>query len=183
MKTSLISLSLLISGFAVAQQAQITTPAPQQGRQFGRRAGQIRTPEQAQQRFEQRLAQHLALSAEQQNKVHTVMADSRVQSSGLNEKMRTLHTTMNTAIKNGDEGQIDKLSTDIANLHQQQTAIHSKTIARIYATLTPDQKTNVGDHLEMLGGGGFGPVFGAGGPRGRGPGGANAQRRPAAPIQ
>lgn len=182
MKTSLIALSLLISGLAFAQ----TTPeSPRQGRQFGRRMGQPGTPEQAQQRFEQRLAQHLSLSATQQNKVHTVLADSNVQSNGLNEKMHSLHATLDTAIKNGDEAQIDKLSTDIANLHQQQTAIHSKTIARIYSTLTADQKTMVGDRLEMLSGRGPGLGFGPppGGPRGRGPGGPNGQRRPAAPIQ
>jgi Spy/CpxP family protein refolding chaperone len=168
MKTSFIALSLMVSGLAFAQ--QITQGGP--GRAPRPRMGQPPSPEQQQQRFEQRLAQHLSLSAEQQNKVHTTLTDSRVQTNGLNEKMQALHTSLTAAMKNADEAQIDKLSQDIANLHQQQTSIHSKTIARIYSTLTPEQKTTVGDHLEMLSGRGpgfFGPP--PGGPRGRrGPG-------------
>ncbi len=85
--------------------------------------------------------------------------------------MYALHTTLDAAIKNGDEASIDKISQDIANLHQQQVANSAKTTAKIYSTLTADQKAKVGDHLEMLGGGG--PGFGRGfgpppvGPRAR----------------
>jgi Spy/CpxP family protein refolding chaperone len=160
MKTCFLALSLLVSGLAFAQQPQFSQRQRPQMRQRP-------TEDQMSQRFEQRLAQHLGLSAEQVNKVHTTLADSRVQSNGLHERMGALNTSLQTAIKAGDEGQIDKLSQDIANLHQQQAAIHAKTIARVYSTLTPDQKTKIGDHLEMLSG--RGPGFGPGGPRGRGP--------------
>jgi hypothetical protein len=64
-------------------------------------------------------------------------------------------------------------------VHQQQTSINAKTTARIYSSLTADQKAKVGNRLEMLGGeGGFGrgPGFGPGpggpGRRGRAPGAA-----------
>jgi Spy/CpxP family protein refolding chaperone len=170
MKTGFITLSLIVSGLTFAQTTQ---PAPTTGQHTGRRGN----PEQSEQRFEQRLAQHLSLTAEQQNKVHTVRADARVQSQGMNEKMGTLHTTLNTAIKNGDEGQIDSISQQIATLHQQQTAIHAKTTAKIYSSLTAEQKTKVGNRLEMLGGGGgfggpgFGPGPGGAGRRSHGPGG------------
>jgi Spy/CpxP family protein refolding chaperone len=96
------------------------------------------------------LTQALGLSAEQQNKLHTVLLDRQVQTKGMAEQMRTLHTSLAAAVKSGDESLIDKASLDIANLHQQQTAIHAKSVAKIYAALTPAQKTKVGANLEML---------------------------------
>jgi Spy/CpxP family protein refolding chaperone len=163
MKTSFIALSMMVSGLMFAQTPQ-TAPAPSQHR------GPRGNPDQAEQRFEQHLAQRLSLSAGQVNTVHTARAESRVQSQGMNEKMRTLHTSLNAAIKAGNESQIDSLTQEIATVHQQQTSIHAKTTAKIYSTLTDEQKTKVGNHLEMLGGeGGFG--------RGRGFGtGPNARR-------
>jgi Spy/CpxP family protein refolding chaperone len=160
MRTSVIALSLMVSGLVFAQD---TSTAPRHARG---------NPDQ---RFEQRLAQRLNLSAAQQNVVHTTRAESRVQSQGMNEKMRTLHTSLNAAIKSGNESQIDTVTQQIATLHQQQTAINSKTTARIYSSLTAEQKATVGNHLDMLTGeGGF-----RGGGRGRGFG-PNARRGPAA---
>lgn len=166
MRTGFIALSLMVaSSLAPAQ-----PPQPPPSRHIRE------TPEQAGQRFEQRLAQNLNLTADQQSKVHTALQEGRVMSQGMMDKLRTLHTSLNAAIKAGNEDQIDGISRDIASLHEQQTAIHAKTTAKIYGSLSPDQKAKVGDHLEMLGGGpGFGPGpggrgFGGPGPRGRGPG-------------
>ena len=144
MRTSFIVPSLTCSALMFAQ------PARTRGTQ---------DPDQ---RFEQRLTTRLGLSAPQQNIVHTSRQESRTLSTGLNEQMRTLRTSLHAAMKAGDEGQIDQISQQIATVHQQQTAIHSKMVAKIYASLTPDQKTKVGEHLEMLGG------EAGHGPRGRG---------------
>jgi Spy/CpxP family protein refolding chaperone len=163
MKISFIAVSLIVSGLMFAQ----TTPtSPTQGQRTGRRGN----PDQAEQRFEQHLAHRLSLSAGQVNTVHTARAESRVQSQGMNQKMRTLHTSLNAAIKAGNESQIDSITQEISTVHQQQTAINAKATAKIYSALTAEQKTQVGNHLEMLGGeGGFG--------RGRGFGpGSNARR-------
>jgi Spy/CpxP family protein refolding chaperone len=172
MKSRFIAFSLTASALMFAQQPQVAQQGPPPRPHMGQRGGPP-NPEQGNLRFEQRLAQHLSLSAEQQNKVHTHLADSRVQSQGLHEKMGALNASLDAAIKSGDEGQIDRISQDIASLHQQQTAIHAKTTSKIYQSLTPEQKTKIGDDLGMLGGGGgFGPGFGRGpGPQGRGPGG------------
>jgi len=118
---------------------------------------------------EARLTRTLSLNATQQNAVHTALQEHRVATSGLNDQMQTLNTQLRTAIKSGAADQIDTLSASIATLHQQQLASQSKAAAKIYATLTPDQKTQVGDHIEMLMGGGPGG--------GRGPGGPPAARR------
>lgn len=117
---------------------------------------------------ETRLTKTLNLNATQQNAVHTALQEHRVATSGLNDQMHTLNTQLHAAIKAGATDQIDTLSASIATLHQQQLASQSKAAAKIYATLTPDQKTQVGDHIEMLMGGG---------PGGRGPGGPPPARR------
>ena len=106
--------------------------------------------------FETRLSQNLGLSAEQQNKVHTIMAESRLSQKGSHEQMQSLHSSLAEAIKAGDEAKIDKITQEMGNLHQQQQANHAKTMAKIYGTLTPDQKTKVGPNLEMLLGGPMG---------------------------
>ena len=87
--------------------------------------------------------------------------------------MRDLNTQLRAAIKSGATDQIDKLTSSMATLHQQEQASQSKAAAKIYSTLSADQKTQIGDHLEMLTGGGFGG--------GRGPGGPPPARRGAAP--
>jgi hypothetical protein len=118
---------------------------------------------------EARLTKTLSLNATQQNAVHTALQEHRVATSGLNEQMHTLNTQLHAAIKSGATDQINTITTSISTLHQQILASQSKAAAAIYSTLNADQKTQVGDHLEMLTGGG--PGFG------RGPGGPPPTRR------
>jgi Spy/CpxP family protein refolding chaperone len=121
---------------------------------------------------ETRLTKTLNLNATQQNAVHTALQEHRVATSGLQDQMHTLSTQLHAAIKAGASDQIDKITASMATLHQQEQASQSKAAAKIYSALTDDQKTQVGEHLEMLTGGG---------PGGRGPGGPPPARRGAAP--
>jgi Spy/CpxP family protein refolding chaperone len=113
---------------------------------------------------EGRLTKTLNLNATQQNAVHTALQEHRVATSGLNDQMHDLNTQLHAAIKSGATDQIAKITTGIATLHQQILASQSTAAAKIYATLTADQKTQVGDHVEMLMGGGPGMGRGPGGP-------------------
>jgi Spy/CpxP family protein refolding chaperone len=144
MRASIV-LSLLAAGLAVAQ-----PPAGRRG--FGPGGA----PGGAPRDFETRLTQRLGLSATQQNTVHTVMAESKLSMQNMHQQMQTAHSALTEAIKSGDETRIEKAAQDMGNLHQQQTAIHAKSMAKIYATLTPDQKTKAGANLEMLMGGPMG---------------------------
>ena len=56
------------------------------------------------------------------------------------------------------------LDQQISPLQQQLDVIHSKAAAQIYAALSPDQQTKVGNAIGMLMGGGFGPGMRQGGP-------------------
>jgi hypothetical protein len=114
------------------------------------------------------LTKTLNLNATQQNAVHTALQEHRVATSGLGEQMRNLNTQLHAAIKSGAADQIEKITASIGTLHQQQLSSQAKAAAKIYATLNDDQKTQIGDHMEMLMGGG---------PGGRGPGGPPPARR------
>jgi len=157
-QTFSFALSLLTASFVLAQSPTTPAPAPHQHHR-----PPVGNPDDM---FEKHLTTRLGLNATQQNGVHTTLAEARVQQNGLGAQMRTLHGQMVTAIKAGNTDQIDSLSQQISELHKQQTAIHGKSMAKIYGSLTADQKTKVGANLEMLMGHmGFGP----GGP-GNGPG-------------
>jgi heavy-metal resistance protein len=118
---------------------------------------------------EARLTKTLNLNATQQNTAHTALQEHRVATSGLFDQMHTLTTQLHAAIKSGATDQIDKITVSLSTLRQQQESSQAKAAAKIYATLNEDQKTQIGDHLEMLMGGG--PGFG------RGPGGPPPGRR------
>jgi len=163
-KTFSFALSLLAAGLVSAQTPTPTpTPRPHMHPMPNGNPDDM---------LEKRLTNHLGLNATQQNGVHTALAEARVQQNGMSTQTRTLHKQMVEAIKAGNTDQIDSLSSQLSELHKQQTSIHARTIAKIYGSLTPDQKTKAGANLEMLMGH-MGAGFGPGGP---GPG----MRRPGA---
>ena len=116
------------------------------------------------QRMENMLTRSLGLDATQQNQVHTILADAQVQSQGLGTQLKTLRTSLIDAIKTNNTAQIDSLHQQISPLQQQLDVIRSKAAAQIYASLTTDQKTKLGNGIGMLMGGGFGPGMRRGGP-------------------
>ena len=116
------------------------------------------------QRIENMLTRTLSLNAAQQGQVHTILADAQVQSQTIRDQMKPLRTSLLAAIKANDSAQIESLHQQISPLQQQLDVIHSKASAQIYAALSPDQQTKVGNAIGMLMGGGFGPGMRRGGP-------------------
>lgn len=112
---------------------------------------------------EKRLTQRLGLTAEQQNAVHTAIEEGRVMQKGMAQKEGDARTRLATAVRAGDEAKIDSVSAEVSQLHQQRTAIQAKTWAKLYATLTPDQKTKIEGEMNRALGvpGGGGPGRGA----------------------
>jgi P pilus assembly/Cpx signaling pathway, periplasmic inhibitor/zinc-resistance associated protein len=99
---------------------------------------------------EKRLTRELGLNAEQSNRVNTILQESRVAQQGNREKMTTLHTSLATAVKNGDEGQIESITREMGNLHQQELSARAKMMAKVMSTLTPDQKTKFAPHVDQM---------------------------------
>ena len=115
------------------------------------------------QRFENMLTRTLGLDAAQQGKVHTILADAQLSSQAIRDQLKPLRTSLLAAIKANDSAQIEALHQQISPLQQQLDVIHSKASAQIYAALSPDQQTKVGNAIGMLMGGGFGPGMRRGG--------------------
>lgn len=114
---------------------------------------------------ERRLTQQLGLNAQQQNTVHTAIEEGRVVQQGMAQKEGDARTRLATAVRAGNEAQIDSISTEISQLHQQRTATQAKTWAKVYAALTPDQRTRVeGAMNRSLGVPGLGGAGRAGAP-------------------
>ena len=116
------------------------------------------------QRIENMLTKTLGLNATQQGQVHTILADAQVQSQGIHAQLKPLRTSLLAAIKTNNSAEIEALHQQIAPLQQQLDVIHSKATAQIYASLSPDQQTKVGNAIGALMGGGFGPGMRHGGP-------------------
>ena len=150
MKLRLFCVPLIMAAALVAQ-------PPAGGRHGG-------APADFSQHLENMLTKFLALNATQQNQVHTILADAQVQSKGSADQMKTLRANLRDAIKSNNTAQIDALTLQISQLQQPLDASRSKAAAQIYAVLTPDQQTKLGDGLGMLMGGGFGPGMRRGGP-------------------
>ena len=115
------------------------------------------------QRIENMLTRSLGLDATQQGKVHTILADAQLSSQAIRDQLKPLRTSLLAAIKANDTAQIEALHQQISPLQQQLDVIHSKASAQIYAALSPDQQTKVGNAIGMLMGGGFGPGMRRGG--------------------
>lgn len=113
------------------------------------------------------MTQQLGLTAEQQNKVHTAIEEARVVQQGMAPKEGDARTRLATAVRAGNEAQIDSISTELSQLHQQRTASQAKALAKVYATLTPDQRTRIEGELNR--------TLGVPGVRGPGPAGAGGR--------
>jgi Spy/CpxP family protein refolding chaperone len=116
------------------------------------------------QRIENMLTRTLSLNATQQGQVHTILANAQVQSQAIHDQLKPLRTSLVAAIKTNNSAQIEALHQQISPLQQQLDVIHSMAAAQIYADLSPDQQTKVGNAIGMLMGGGFGPGMRHGGP-------------------
>ncbi|HEY1758513.1 MAG TPA: Spy/CpxP family protein refolding chaperone [Bryobacteraceae bacterium] len=136
MKLPMIALTILTAGVMSAQ-----TTAPQQAT-TPHRAGAAR-----QGQMLQRLTARLNLTPDQQAKAKVILKDSREQTKGLSANFREERKALNAAMKSDSEQQIDQIIQQNANLNSQMEAIHLKTIAKVYAILTPGQKAKFDERL------------------------------------
>ena len=155
--------SLLLAQDPAAPQQTPPGAGQQRGRaHFGGRPARESRAEQ--------VSKVLNLSAAQQQKAHELFQDEAVISQGYGPKMQAQHAAMRDAIKRGaTPEEIDRIAQEGATTQAQMTAAHAKTMAKLYSTLSAEQKKTFDEHPDLL--------MGGGGPRpGRGPGGPDAQR-------
>lgn len=82
----------------------------------------------------------LNLTPAQQMQVKGILRETRAEDQALAPQVRQERTALHAAIKSDALGQIDQITQQNVNVNAKMEANHLKTIAKIYAILTPDQK-------------------------------------------
>jgi Spy/CpxP family protein refolding chaperone len=139
---------------------------PPQGRFQGSGGGFPPTPQEMIERHVKRMAHFLTLTTDQQAQVTNILTADINNLATLRETLKNQREAVVAAIKanSGIQAAVTALSATQAQIE----TIRANQAARIYAILTADQKTKIGDAINMLAGGGPGGP-GPRGPRGGGP--------------
>src|SRR5713226_780191 len=145
---------LVVSAVAsVLMAAGLFAQGPHGG--FGRNStGTPPTPAEIVAREVQMLTRFLTLDAGQQATATTALTNAQAQLALNAATLKTDRGQLVDAIKGNQLGTIDTLTSTTANLQGQNDAIRAKAAAAIYASLTADQKTKLGNGLGPLLGGG-----------------------------
>jgi Spy/CpxP family protein refolding chaperone len=143
MKQNWMKLALaaaLATGLTVAQTA---TPQPgeRQGeKRRGPRGGML-----------ERMASHLNLTEAQREQAKAAFQDAREQSQPVMEQLRTTRQELADAVKSGKtEVEIDMIARRQGELMGQLAGIQSKAMAKVYATLTPEQREKANELRERF---------------------------------
>jgi len=89
-----------------------------------------------------RLVSTLNLTDDQQQQVKSILQSAHQSSRPIAQQLRQDRQSLRAAIQAGKpDADLNQISGDIGSLTGQLTAMRSKTFAKIYALLTPDQRT------------------------------------------
>ena len=113
---------------AVAQQTpnQPAQPATQQHQRAHRRA--------------ERIAQYLNLTPAQMEQAKAELKAAHQSAQPVREQLKQVRQGMFDAVRANDTAKIDQLSNQEASLKGQMAAMRNEAFAKIYASLTPEQK-------------------------------------------
>lgn len=127
--------------FAQAQSPGNNGPAMMHHRQWNR--GQV---------FE-RFASQLNLTDAQKQQAKAILDSSKQSAQPIVQQLQQDRKALRDAVQSGkSESDIDQLSNNLGTLTGQLTAIHTKAMAKIYALLTPEQRTKAQTlHNQMRG--------------------------------
>lgn len=97
-----------------------------------------------------RLGADLNLTDTQKQQAQSIFSAARQSAESVHSQLKEQRQALTAAVKSGSEAEIDRLSSNLAPLLAQTTAIHTKAFARFYAILTPEQKEKLGNRLERM---------------------------------
>ena len=86
------------------------------------------------------MMQALNLTPDQKQQAKSIFQQNRQQMEPLLQQAKQNREALSAAIKANDTAQIQQLSTQQGNLQGQVVAMRSASMAKFYATLTPDQR-------------------------------------------
>ena len=98
-----------------------------------------------------RLFGDLNLTDAQKQQAQSIFSAARQSAESVHSQLRQQRQALTAAVKSGaSEAEIDRISSSLAPLLAQTTAIHSKAFAKFYAILTPEQKDKLGDRVDRM---------------------------------
>ncbi len=144
---------LLAAGLIFAQ-----TPSPATGAQASKGRGRLA-----------RIEHFLNLTPDQQAQAKTIFQASQADAEPVRAQMKNARLALANAVKSdAPDAQIDQLSAAVGPLASQLAAIRTKTFAKFYALLTPEQKDKFNSVMDQHLSGGLRPAgFGRRGPSAR----------------
>ena len=86
------------------------------------------------------LAKYLNLTPAQEEQAKAEMQSARQSAKPMRQQLKEIRQGMFQAIQANDNAKIDQLSAQEANLKGQISAMRNEAIAKIYASLTPEQR-------------------------------------------
>ena len=92
-----------------------------------------------QRRFDH-MASFLNLTDAQKTQAQGFLQEARESTKQLAPQLKENHQALAAAVKAGNTADIERLSAEKGSLTGKMTAIHSQAFAKIYQTLTPDQR-------------------------------------------
>ena len=128
--TAAIAGGMLLAAQEVASQPEQPV-APQQQHQ-GRRGA--------------RMARYLNLTPAQEARARAEFQAVRQSAQPMRQQLKQIRSAMFQAVRANDAAAIDRLSAQEANLKGQISAMRHEAFARIYTTLTPEQRAKA-DHM------------------------------------
>jgi Spy/CpxP family protein refolding chaperone len=89
-----------------------------------------------------RLARYLELTENQRAQVRSIFQAAQADAKPLADQAKQARQALASAIaSNAPDAQLDQLAAPLGPIAAQRAAIRAKTLAKVYALLTPDQKT------------------------------------------
>ena len=135
----LAGLGALAGGMIFAQSTPAAPAQPSQHQGFAARRA----------RFAQRMADYLNLTPEQRSQAKQIMSAARQEAAPVRQELKQNHEALFNAIKAGNDAQIDQITKAQAPLMAKASAIRAHAFEKIYATLTPEQKTKA-DNMQQF---------------------------------
>ena len=130
--------AVLAAGMALAQNAP-AQPSPHADR-HGAQAGSM----------VDRLAAKLNLTDAQKQQAQSIFTAARKSAQPVRAQIRQDKQALAAAVKSGSQADIDRISNSMGPLLAQASAMHAKAFAQFYAILTPEQKTQMDQHMNRM---------------------------------
>jgi Spy/CpxP family protein refolding chaperone len=86
------------------------------------------------------MASYLNLTDAQKTQARGFLQEARTSAKDLGPQLKQNHQTLAAAVKTNNTADIERLSAEQGCLMGKMMAIHSEAFAKIYQTLTPDQR-------------------------------------------